>query len=110
MKEHSIDFCFLGEGCYRNIDPNRFHIPLYKKRDCVYEIPESRCTDSYILSPHGIRSFLTFIKTFNITVIDFTFNFFFQKNISRSSWRIPELFKQGSHIGLYSGNIPNSTL
>ena len=110
MKEQSIDFCFLGEGCFTNINPNTFHLPLYKRTETLYETPNSRCTESYVVSPRGIASFLSFIKTFDMTVIDFTFNFFFQNHSTKSSWRIPELFKQGSLTGLYSGNIPHSTL
>jgi hypothetical protein len=110
MKEHSIDFCFIGEGCYGHINPDKFHDPLHKRTDTLYETRHSRCTESYIVSPRGIEMFLLFIEKFNNTVIDYTFNYFFQNTDTRSSWRIPELFRQGSHCGIYSGNIPVSTI
>lgn len=110
MKTHSIDFCFIGKGCYTHVDPATFHDPLYKRTDTLYETRHSRCTESYIISPRGVQKFLDFIQIFPMTVIDFTFNELFQKTDTRSSWRIPELFKQGSQCGVYSGNIPGSTL
>jgi hypothetical protein len=110
MKENSIDFCFLGEGCFGKVTPPHFPLNLHKCTDTLYECKLSRCTEAYIVSPDGISSFLHFIKSFNNTVIDFTLNYFFEQTGVRSTWRIPELFRQGSHTGLYKGNIPISLL
>jgi hypothetical protein len=110
MKEHSIDFCFLGEGCFNKVTPPHFPVPMEKRTDILYVGYYSRCTEAYIVSPHGINSFLEFIKTFNNTVIDFTFNYYFEQSHRPSAWRIPELFRQGSHSGLYKGSIPVSIL
>jgi hypothetical protein len=110
MKTHSIDFCFIGEGCFGKVTPPNFPSPFIKKTDILYLGYSSRCTESYILSPRGIMMFLQFIETFNNTVIDFTFNYFFEQTNTLAAWRIPELFVQGSHCGVYTGNIPISTL
>lgn len=110
MKTHSIDFCFLGEGCFGQVHVPHFPKDVYKLTDTLYGCDSSRCTEAYIVSPSGIDSFLRFIKTFKNTVIDFTFNYCFEETDVRSTWRIPELFRQGSHTGLYKGNIPISTL
>jgi len=110
MKSHSIDFCFIGEGCFGKVTPPNFPSPFTKKTEILYVGYSSRCTESYLISPRGIKMFLQFIETFNNTVIDFTFNYFFEQTNTLSSWRIPELFRQGSHCGVYSGNIPVSTL
>jgi len=110
MKTHSIDFCFIGEGCFNSIHPETFFIPLRKKTNTIFLTQHSRCTESYIVSPRGIQEFLRFIQTFNMTVIDFTFNSFFERHDVVSSWRIPELFRQGTATGLYKGSIPFSTL
>lgn len=110
MKEHSIDFCFLGEGCFGKVIPPNFPVALTKKTDMLYVGYYSRCTESYLISPRGIEMFLLFVENFNNTVIDYTFNYFFENTHTLSAWRIPELFRQGSHCGIYSGNIPVSTL
>jgi hypothetical protein len=113
MKTHFINFCFIGEGCFGGVNPPNFPSlpsPMKKLTDMLYVGYNSRCTESYIVSPHGIQLFLSFIETFNTTVIDFTFNYFFQHTQTLSAWRFPELFRQGSQCGLYGGNIPNSTL
>jgi len=110
MKEHSIDASFIGEGCFRNMNPVNPPVPIEKKTATLYITPNSRCTESYIISPRCIHRFLQFIESFPMTAIDFSFNFFFQNTGTVSSWRIPELFQQGSHTGLYKGSIVASTL
>lgn len=110
MKKHSIDISFIGEGCYGPMSLEKSPLPLQKKSDTLYLASESRCTESYIISPRGIHQFLQFTSYFPMTVMDFTFNSFIRDTAAISSWRIPEVFKQGSLIGVYRGNIPNSTL
>ena len=113
MKEHSIDFSFIGEGCFGKLDSNSIHNIIQCKQvtDTLYTCSSSRCAESFIVSPRGIQKFIEYInKCNNITVIDFMYNFFFTDTNTLSSWRIPELFKQGSQTGLYKGNVPVSTL
>lgn len=105
MKEKSIDFCFIGEGCFGKVTPPDFPVPMQKSTDTLYTGYYSRCTESYIVSPRGIEMFLQFMDTFDNTAIDYTFNCFFEQTKTLSAWRIPELFVQGSQLNLYKGNI-----
>jgi len=111
MKTHSIDFVFLGKGCFYDVhlDDPRFN--LTKLTNTLYRTEGSRCTESYIISPNGIRKFLEYYNSTNDhTVIDFEYNFFFRMKYGTSCWKIPELFKQGTHSGIYNSQITNSTL
>ena len=49
MKDHSIDFCFIGEGCFGKVTPPNFpELPSHmnKLTDMLYVGYNSRCTES----------------------------------------------------------------
>jgi hypothetical protein len=113
MREKHIDFAFIGFGSIKGITDKQKH--LYKKLSESLWIPSncagngaSRCTEAYIASPNGIRSFMNwFNSTNNHDVIDWAFNKYFeQNNFAIGCWRSPELFKQGSYLGLYPSLVP----
>jgi hypothetical protein len=113
MKDNTIDFTFLGKGCFDNINSIPSFIKLIQITNKLYTTEYSRCTESYIISPKGISAFLDFIDTTNIplTAIDFIFNYFFKFIKScKSCWIVPELFKQGTWCGIYNRTISNSKL
>lgn len=114
MREKGIDFAFIGFGCFNAMTNDQK--PLNRKISSTLWLPPipeypngcSRCTEAYIASPNGIRSFLEWYKSnINHTVIDFSFNDYFKKNPTAiGCWRSPELFKQGSMSGLYHSLVP----
>jgi len=112
MKTHSIDFVFLGKGCFMNtisLDDPRFN--FIKMTDTLFKTEGSRCTESYIISPSGIRKFLEYYNSIDDhTAIDYEYNFFFKMKYATSCWKIPELFKQGTHTGVYNSQIVSSKL
>ena len=108
MRNHGIDFAFVGHGCvnvgadvYTN-PANRVGRNLYFPR-YVSVNGASRCTESYIVSPNGIRSFLAWFRPrVNHDAIDWAFNhYFIQTPTALGCWRHPVLFRQGSEDKLY---------
>jgi hypothetical protein len=107
MKTNKIDFVFLGKGCFNHIDINDNSNGLTKITNTLYKSQNSRCTESYLVSPDGINKFLDFFMNNDMhTVIDFTYNYFFKHTGTISCWKIPELFYQDANIS----RIPNSQL
>jgi GR25 family glycosyltransferase involved in LPS biosynthesis len=104
METHSIDFVFLGKGCFPSVDTRT----LKHVTNNLYKTNTSRCTESHIISPAGIKKFLEyFYSTNNHTVIDTNYNIFFKAHPEVfCCWAIPELFMQGSISGMYSSLIP----
>ncbi len=122
IKENDIDFVFLNKGHLNNLDINIFKINYtdprividvdLKNTKCyetiLYETNVSRCTEAFLVTPKGIKSYLDyFYSTDNHVPIDWDLNYFFyaNKNI-KSCWLIPELFKQYG----YQSTIPHSIL
>ena len=104
MKTHAIDFVFLGKGCFPSVDSKNYkHIV-----NDLYKSSISRCTESYIISPRGMKAYLDFFNsTNNHTAIDADYNILFNTRPDiLCCWSLPELFKQGSLTGLYSSLIP----
>jgi hypothetical protein len=104
MIEHTIDFVFLGKGCFQSINTNN-HVHIVND---LYKAVSSRCTESYLISPRGIQAYLDFFNTTdNHTAIDADYNIFFKAYPHIScAWAIPELFRQGSMDGTYSSLVP----
>lgn len=107
MRDHDIEFAFIGIGCLLG-DANVYSNPENKVSDTLY-FPRhltpngaSRCTESYIVSPNGMRSFLAwFSPRVHHDAIDWTFNHYFAQNPNAlGCWRNPELFSQGSYPSL----------
>ena len=107
MKEHNIDFVFVGVGCFPNLDIKNFRLSHYSPECCfninlanpigeiLYQTNTSRCTEAYIVSPKGMQKYLEyFYNTENHNTIDFDFNNFFYQTKTASYWAIPELFYQ----------------
>jgi len=114
MRKKRIDFAFIGFGCFGPLTQDQKQ-PHKKLSDTLWLPPiteysngSSRCTESYIASPNGIRSFLEWFKArVNHDVIDWAFNHYFKQTPSAiGCWRSPELFKQGSQCGLYPSLVP----
>ena len=102
MKEKGIEFAFLGRGSSDHpIDKNSLGGALYRMN-------KSRCCESYIVSPKGILRFLDwFYSKINHDVIDWAYNHYYAEFPDRIvAWRDPELFVQGSIVGLYSSLVP----
>lgn len=110
MIANNIDFAFIGKGCFENA----FKSPakLSKISNTLYISNGSRCTESYIVSPKGIANFLDYFEeNIDNTCIDFLFNAFFKiKKNSVACWRLPELFQQGTSVGLYKTQLKHSVL
>jgi hypothetical protein len=114
MREKCIDFAFIGFGCFGPLTDEQKQ--SHKKRSDTLWLPPStdfpngcsRCTEAYIASPNGIRSFLEWFRPrINHDVIDWAFNYYFKQNPSAiGCWRSPELFRQGSMSGLYHSLVP----
>jgi hypothetical protein len=104
MVENNIDFVFLGVGCFDTVDTS-----LFKQIDRnLFKKLQSRCTESYIISPTGIRRYLEYFytKQNNHTAIDADYNLFFEEHTDIiCCWLIPELFKQGSRC-MYESLVP----
>ena len=103
MYEKHIDFVFLGKGCFDHIDKNNYtHV-----QNDLYVSHTSRCTESYLISPNGIRQYLDyFYNNTNHTAIDADYNLFFKTVPScKLCWQIPELFYQGSRH-MYTSLVP----
>lgn len=108
MREHGIDFAFIGHGCI-NVGDDVYTNPANRVGDALYFSRHvsmngaSRCTESYIVSPNGMRSFLAwFHPRVNHDAIDWAFNHYFIQNPSAlGCWRHPELFRQGSEDRMY---------
>jgi len=104
MTAQSIDFVFLGKGCFPSVDTSqRRHIV-----NDLYHSATSRCTESYLISPKGIRAYLDyFYTTLGHIEIDADYNVFFNaRQDIKCCWAIPELFKQGSLEGMYTSLVP----
>lgn len=114
MCEKHIDFAFIGLGCFRHLTHDQIHADMKISNTlCLPPLREfptgaSRCTESYIASPNGIRKFLKWFRSqVNHDVIDWAFNHYFTQTPSAiGCWRSPELFKQGSISGLYPRLVP----
>jgi len=102
MKKNDVDITFIGLGVFAALTEH--DTQNYKKiSDTLWSVDRSRCTESYIISPKGLQSYLEwFYSKYEHTVIDWDYNHFFSntKN-SIGCWRSPELFKQGSCTGKY---------
>jgi hypothetical protein len=122
MREKHIDFAFIGLGCFEELrasdkKPNKkisntLWIPPFDPFTYGPNVNgASRCTESYIASPIGIRSFLEWFRArVNHDAIDWGFNYYFRDNPTRRGcWRSPELFKQGSVSGLYPSSLRQSS-
>jgi len=103
MSENSIDFVFLGKGCFSHVDTNG----RSQVADNLYTASTSRCTESYLISPNGIRKYLEYFYTAPVhTAIDADFNLFYEANKDiQVCWLIPELFSQGSR-SIYPSLVP----
>jgi hypothetical protein len=96
MKKYDIDFIFLGQGCVPHFTCDN------KITETLYSVGRSRCTESYLVSPNGIKEYLKYFDTTeNHVAIDWDFNYFFEKTSICSCWKSPELFIQGSFQNLY---------
>jgi hypothetical protein len=106
MIDMSIDFVFLGKGCFPTVDTAK----LTRVTEDLFLTRHSRCTEAYLISPNGRQAYLDFFHTTdNHVVIDWDFNMFFSKQPEiKCAWAIPELFSQGSQIGLYKTTIAPS--
>jgi hypothetical protein len=104
MVDLSIDFVFLGKGCFQIMDTRG----LTRATSNLFFSRRSRCTEAYLISPKGIRAYLNyFYTTENHRAIDGDFNVFFEAHPEIGcGLAIPELFCQGSHTGLYKSLIP----
>lgn len=108
MKKHSIDYVFLGLGCFDDPSgelrlPSTVHIT-----EGLYKTGHSRCTEAYLVSPNGIRRYLDYFYRIekNHTAMDAEYNIFFDTNPDViACWLIPELFKQGSR-SIYGSLVP----
>ncbi len=103
MKTHCVDFVFLGKGCFEKPDlTNKPFVP-----PCLHLTNTSRCTESYLVSPKGIYAYLQwFYATGKHDAIDWDYNYFFRDNPAlRVAWAVPELFQQGTQIGLYASRV-----
>jgi len=92
MKDKNIDFVFLGKGHLDSIDTSQYE----KITDTLYKSSTSRCGESYIISPNGMKKYLEyFYKTENHNALDLDLNNFFKVTPEcLVCWRVPELFKQ----------------
>jgi hypothetical protein len=121
MEKNDIDFVFICKGCFQNININDTRINVnhqrcinnidFKNIQCfdniLYLTNASRCTEAFLVSPKGIKSYLEYFYSRNDHItIDLDFNCFFYETKVKSCWLIPELFKQYG----YRGNIPFSEL
>lgn len=113
MKQNDINFLFISNGCFDNLNVDTFSINMntpecknYKslKNTTIYNnelylTDASRCTEAYIVSPKGINEYLKyFYNNQNHATIDWDFNNFFYKNKEmKSCWLIPELFNHGKY-------------
>jgi hypothetical protein len=113
MRTRGIDFAFIGKGCFNLSLAETYTNPNNRISDTLY-LPRhlspngaSRCTEAYIVSPNGMRSFLTWFRPrVNHDAIDWSFNHYFTQNPSAiGCWRHPELFMQGSIAGVYSSTL-----
>jgi len=104
MRDLSIDFVFLGKGCFQVMDTRG----LARATPNLFFSRRSRCTEAYLVSPKGIQAYLNyFYTTENHRAIDGDFNMFFEAHPEIGcALAIPELFCQGSHTGLYKSLIP----
>jgi len=109
MKKNNIDFCFIGKGCFQDFNTIQFVIdPITKITEILHKIDASRCTESYIVSPSGIKKYIEYFNnTSNHCAIDFDFNNFFRIYTNITCWRVPELFSQGTHTNLYKSHLRN---
>ncbi len=105
MMAHGVDFVFLGKGCFER--PDMAGKPFLSP--CLYLTTTSRCTESYLVSPLGIRHYLQwFHTTGKHDAIDWDYNYFFRDNPTvRVAWAVPELFQQGTQIGMYASRVTN---
>jgi hypothetical protein len=104
MNTHSIDFVFLGIGCFDSIDKNNYTLI----ENDIYKTGTSRCTEAYLIRPNGMRKYLDYFYNVinNHTAIDADYNLFFKGHPEIiSCWLIPELFKQGSR-SIYKSLVP----
>ena len=111
MEDYGVEIAFLGKGCFTILDFNALPHPLIKITDTLYRSSHSRCTESVLFTPLGVRNFLAYIESLisdNIlidTAIDWLLNSYFKKYPERMyCWKIPELFLQGSFIGMYNSS------
>jgi hypothetical protein len=105
MSGHGIDFVFLGKGCFERPDlAGKPFVP-----PCLYLTTTSRCTESYLVSPKGVHAYLEwFYATEKHDAIDWDYNYFFRDNpLVRVAWASPELFQQGTQIGMYASRVTN---
>jgi len=112
MEDRGVEITFLGKGCFNILDFNNLPHPLNKLSETLYRTTHSRCTESVLFSPLGIRNFLGYIESListNILIdspIDWLLNNYFEKYPDRIyCWKIPELFLQGSFSKMYSSLI-----
>lgn len=112
MQAHGIEFAFIGTGCLVS-EPTTYNDPANRVGDTLYFARrlhangESRCSEAYIVSPKGMKSFLAwFLSTTDHGAIDWAFNHYFRQNPSAlGCWRHPELFSQGTCDGTYKSTI-----
>lgn len=124
MKKESIDFVFVGRGCFGIDNPELFEVSVNSKNlsfGCslkdvqvyslgenenrhLYETGLTRCTEAFIVSFEGMRKFLEHFHEYNHPegvgkiAIDWELNHFFKVSSSnvKVCWCIPELFMQAS--------------
>jgi hypothetical protein len=104
MRDLSIDFVFLGKGCFQVMDTRG----LQRATSNLFFSRRSRCTEAYLVSPKGIQAYLNYFYTTEKHIaIDSDFNMFFEAHPKIGcALAIPELFCQGSHTGLYKSLVP----
>lgn len=109
MEDIGVEITFLGKGCFNILDFNNLPHPLNKISETLYKTSHSRCNESVLFSPLGIRNFLEYIDSLisnNILIdssIDWLMNEYFQRYPDRIfCWKIPELFLQGSFSKMYT--------
>ena len=105
MNHFSIDSVFLGCGCFLPLTQEQV-ANVNKIGENLIIINQSRCTESYIISPNGMEKFLKwFYSKMNHVEIDWMFNNLFNEVSCINCWHYPELFYQGSEFGKYKSSV-----
>lgn len=92
MKDTNVDIVFLGRTHLPGADTSNYE----EVADTLYKTGNSRCTDSYIISPGCINKYLEYVNSISTNQpADLNYdNFFKAKPQVVACWKIPELFDQ----------------
>ena len=92
MKDAKVDIVFLGRTHLSGVDTSKYE----QVAETLYKTGNSRCTDSYIISPECINKYLEYVNSITTNQpADLNYdNFFKAKPEIVACWKIPELFDQ----------------